>query len=98
VVELDDGEGGDELVIRLIGPVPLPVLYVDALAYVRKDALNRLAAQAGSLRDRRHERLGDARLLPNHDCEVSSLRYWGGGGSARVGGLRRPMGSTTTSA
>ena len=51
--------------IRLIGPdgpVPLPVLYVDALAYVSKEALTAWLLGQVRCETRRHARLGHARL------------------------------------
>ena len=70
VVELHDGEGGDQLVVRLLGPdgpVPLPVLYVDALAYISKEALT--AWLLGQVRCETGGTLASGTLawLPNHD-------------------------------
>jgi hypothetical protein len=74
LVQLSDGEGGDELVIRLIGPggpVPLPTLYVDTLAYVGTDALT--AWLLGLVSCERGGTLASGTLawLPNHDYEIA---------------------------
>ena len=73
-VRLSDGEGGDELVIRLIGPggpVPLPTLYIDAVAYVGAEALT--AWLLGLVSCERGGTLASGTLawLPNHDYEIA---------------------------
>jgi hypothetical protein len=74
VVELKDGAGGDQLVIRLIGPggpVPLPTLYIDTLAYVGVDQLTDWLL--GLVRCESGGTLASGTLawLPNHDYELA---------------------------
>ncbi len=74
VVNIADGAGGDQLVIRLIGPsgpVPLPTLYIDTLAYM--GTANLTAWLLGLVRCERGGTLASGTLawLPNHDYEVA---------------------------
>jgi hypothetical protein len=76
LVQLNDGEGGDQLVIRLIGPggpVPLPTLYVDTVAYIGVEELT--AWLLGLVRCERGGTLASGTLawLPNHDYEIALI-------------------------
>jgi hypothetical protein len=72
-VDLRDGNGADELVIRLLGhgPLPLPTLYVDALAYVSRAGLTNWLL--GLVRCSRGGTVAGSTLawLPNHDYEIA---------------------------
>jgi hypothetical protein len=75
-VEVHDGTGGDQLVVRLVGdsgPMALPILYVDALGYIGRAEL--LGWLLGIVRCEHGGTLATGTLawLPNHDYAVQVI-------------------------